>query len=151
MNKNKIMKKITGLVKNISILLIILLVFALPITNIAAQTKGSKWEAPKEANNLKNPLKPDAVTLKEGRTMYVSYCAPCHGDKGKGDGVASSGLAIKPANHTSVAVQSQTDGALFWEITEGHNPMPSYKQALTEKQRWELVNYIRTLAAIIKK
>jgi len=55
-------------------------------------------------------------------------------------------LSIKPADHTSVAVQNQTDGALFWEMTTGHNPMPSYKLMFTEKQRWELVNYIRTLA-----
>ena len=111
-----------------------------------AQTKGAKWEPPKEAEKLKNPVSPDAVTLKEGKTLYTSYCSPCHGNKGKGDGVAAAGLTIKPADHSSVAVQSQADGAIFWEMSEGHNPMPSYKKTFTEKQRWELVNYIRTLA-----
>jgi mono/diheme cytochrome c family protein len=123
----------------------IVLVFA-GLTTFA-QNKGSKWEPPKDAEKLKNPLTPDAVTLKEAKTLYTSYCTPCHGDKGKGDGVAAAGLAIKPADHSSVAVQSKADGSIFWELSEGHNPMPSYKQALTEKQRWELVNYIRTLAS----
>jgi mono/diheme cytochrome c family protein len=111
-----------------------------------AQTKGVKWEPPKSADNVKNPLTADAASLKEAKTMYTTYCTPCHGDKGKGDGVAAAGLAIKPADHSSVKIQSQTDGALFWEISEGHNPMPSYKQSLIEKKRWQLVNYIRTLA-----
>jgi len=111
-----------------------------------AQTQGAKFEPPKEANNLKNPITPDPVTLKEAKTLYTSYCTPCHGDKGKGDGIAAAGLTKKPADHSSVAVQSQADGAIFWELSEGHNPMPSYKTTLTEKQRWELVNYIRTLA-----
>src|ERR1019366_1287418 len=43
-------------------------------------------------------------------------------------------------------VQKQTDGALHWMITEGHTPMPTFKTSLTDNQRWELVNYIRTLA-----
>ena len=38
-------------------------------------------------------------------------------------------------------VQTQTDGALYWMITTGRSPMPSYKAALTDNQRWELVNY----------
>lgn len=113
---------------------------------VSAQSKGSKWEPPKTADNLKNPVTPDATSLKEAKTMYTTYCAPCHGDKGKGDGVAAAGLPIKPADHSSAAMQGKTDGALFWEMSEGHNPMPSYKQSFTEKQRWQLVNYIRTLA-----
>lgn len=114
---------------------------------VMAQTKGSKWEPPKEAEKLKNPVTPDPAGLKEAKTLYTTYCTPCHGDKGKGDGLAAAGLAIKPADHSSVAVQSQADGSIFWELSEGHNPMPSYKTALTEKQRWQLVNYIRTLAS----
>ena len=107
--------------------------------------------SPKEADNLKNPFNGNATVLKEAKTLYTSYCTPCHGDKGKGDGVAAASLSTKPADHSSTFVQNQTDGALFWMIAEGHNPMPAYKQALPENQRWELVNYIRTLAKTSKK
>jgi mono/diheme cytochrome c family protein len=116
-----------------------------------AQNKGSKWEPPPEAANIKNPLAGNEASIKDGKVLYVGYCVPCHGDKGRGDGVAAAGLAIKPADHSSAAVQSQADGSLFWELSEGHNPMPSYKQALSETQRWQLVNYIRTLAKPQKK
>lgn len=113
---------------------------------IYAQTKGSNWEPPKEAENLKNPVISDPTSISNGKTTYITYCAPCHGDKGRGDGVAAAGLSIKPADHSSIAVQNKTDGTLYWEMSEGHNPMPAYKTAFTEKQRWDLVNYIRTLA-----
>ncbi len=126
--------------------LVIFTVLLFTGTFVWAQTSGEKWEAPKSADALKNPVTPDATSLKDGKTMYSTYCTPCHGDKGKGDGVAAAALAVKPADHSSVKIQSQTDGALFWEMTEGHNPMPSYKKSFTDMQRWQLVNYIRTLA-----
>jgi mono/diheme cytochrome c family protein len=126
--------------------LIIFIGFLFAGSLVSAQTKGSKWEPPKAADNIKNPVTPDAASLKEAKTLYTSYCTPCHGDKGKGDGVAAAGLAVKPADHSSVNIQNKTDGALYWEMSEGHNPMPSYKQLFIEKQRWQLVNYIRTLA-----
>jgi len=126
--------------------LIVFVCFVFASSTVFAQAKGTKWQPPKSADNLKNPLTPDAVALKEAKIMYTTYCTPCHGDKGKGDGIAAVGLSVKPADHSSVAIQNQTDGALFWEMTEGHNPMPSYKQSFTEKQRWQLVNFIRTLA-----
>lgn len=105
----------------------------------------SKWEAPASANNLKNPLAGNANAAKDGKTLYISYCAPCHGEKGKGDGVAGGALSPKPANHSSALVQAQTDGAIFWKMSEGKGAMQAYKASLTETQRWSLVNFIRTL------
>jgi mono/diheme cytochrome c family protein len=125
--------------------------FFLLVVTIDAKAQNNKWIAPKVADNLKNPLAGNTDVLKEGKSLYISYCTPCHGEKGKGDGVAAASLSTKPADHSSAYVQGQTDGALFWMITEGHNPMPTYKQALPENQRWELVNYIRTLAKTSKK
>jgi len=53
-------------------------------------------------------------------------------------------LEKKPAD-LSTKVKAQTDGALFWKISEGRSPMVSWK-SLSETQRWELVNYIKTFA-----
>src|SRR5207247_420471 len=83
--------------------------------------QNNKWVVPKDANNLKNPMAVNASVLKEGKTIYMSFCTPCHGDKGRGDGVAAASLSTKPADHSSDNVQKQTDGALFWMITEGRN------------------------------
>ncbi|HMC86926.1 MAG TPA: cytochrome c [Chitinophagaceae bacterium] len=89
--------------------------------------------------------------MAETKTLYITNCGPCHGDKGRGDGPAAPGLNPKPADHTSAAVQSETDGAIFWKLSEGRSPMPAYKKIFSEEQRWELVNYIRTLAKTAKK
>jgi mono/diheme cytochrome c family protein len=77
--------------------------------------------------------------------VYQHICAVCHGTGGKGDGVAAGGLNVVPADHTSAFVQLQTDGSLFYEISNGHPPMPAYKSVLSARQRWQLINYIRTL------
>lgn len=112
----------------------------------AGNTQQAKpWLAPKDSDALKNPLKNNVTATAEGKKLYVKLCVVCHGDKGKGDGTASAAIIPKPANHASLKVQSQSDGALFWKITNGRPPMASYKATLKEDQRWQLVNYIREL------
>ena len=105
-----------------------------------------KFPSPPSADAVANPLKGNADATTEGKKTYTLYCVTCHGSKGKGDGIAAPGLSRPPADHTSDFVQKQTDGALFWIISEGNNPMPTYKSTLTETQRWQVVNFIRTLA-----
>jgi mono/diheme cytochrome c family protein len=104
----------------------------------------TKWEAPATTASLVNPQKNNPGAIEAGKQTYTTYCVACHGSKGKGDGAAAIGLNVKPADHTSANVQKQPDGALFWKISEGRSPMPTYKTLLTETQRWQLVEYIRT-------
>jgi mono/diheme cytochrome c family protein len=130
------------------------MIFLLPylflqILFLSAQMK--VFVAPKTADALVNPLKDNTPATGEGKKTYITYCAPCHGEKGKGDGVASAGLSKSPADHTSSGVQKQTDGAIFWKISEGNTPMPGYKKILSETQVWQLTNYIRTLSKASKK
>lgn len=113
--------------------------------------QSTPWVAPKDADNVKNPLSGNTAVLAEGKTLYVANCGPCHGEKGKGDGPAAQGLNPRPADHTSAGVQSQSDGAIFWKLSEGRTPMPAYKKIFSDQQRWELVNFIRTLAKSSKK
>ncbi len=120
-----------------------------PFTYVHAQSK--PWPVPVDAKNSKNPVTSNPTSLKEGKTLYSSTCTPCHGVKGKGDGPAAAALDPKPADHTSAGMLSETDGSLFYKISEGRKPMPQYKTILTANQRWELVDYIRTLNKSIKK
>lgn len=104
----------------------------------------STWKAPKSADEVENPFKNDAEATKKGKKLFRQMCVTCHGVKGKGDGIAGTSLKPKPADFTSEEIQAETDGAIFWKITEGRAPMAAY-QMLSDEQRWQLVNYIRTL------
>jgi mono/diheme cytochrome c family protein len=131
--------------KTIKPLLFLGILFAAVISqSVQAQTK--PWNAPAVSRAVKNPVASSDAALKEGKTLYITNCSPCHGQKGKGDGPASAALIPKPADHTSAALQNESDGSLFWKLSEGRSPMPQYKKIFNETQRWELVSYIRTLS-----
>ncbi len=127
------------------------LLLILSISYFVVPAQNPPWVAPKESDNVKNPLAGNTSVLPDAKALYIANCGPCHGDKGRGDGPAASGLNPKPADHSSVAVQNESDGALFWKLSEGRSPMPGYKKIFSDQQRWELINYIRTLARTPKK
>jgi mono/diheme cytochrome c family protein len=103
------------------------------------------WVAPASEKGKKNPLPSDKKTVEQGEKVAKTNCTPCHGNKGKGDGPAAVALNPKPADWTSKRVQGESDGALFWKITNGRGAMPAWRH-LPENDRWALVRYIRTLA-----
>lgn len=117
-------------------------------TALAQSPKGGtdEWVAPARAAKKKNPIAADAVSLEKGRIVYLKECASCHGNTGKGDGSAAKDLEKKPNDLTLAKTLDQSDGALFWKITEGKKPMASYDKTLSEEDRWHVVNYTRSLA-----
>jgi|SRR5215469_369789 len=100
----------------------------------------SKWQAPADVASRPNPLANRPETAGGGQKLFRRNCVECHGADG-------SGLAKKHAADLQLSsVQQQSDGVLFWKITNG-NPdrgMPSFSK-FPELQRWQLVLYLRTL------
>lgn len=107
--------------------------------------QSGEWVARPEADRLVNPLSGNAKAHEKGKKIYEKICWTCHGKSGQGDGPAGKTLDPKPANHTSAAVQSQTDGAIYWKISTGRGEMPAYAKLLSKTERWQLIEYIRTL------
>ena len=105
-------------------------------------------DIPAEAAARANPIAADAASIGRGAELYQTTCAICHGPEGKGDGPAAAGLDPKPANLTEDHVQSNTDGALFYTISNGvaGTAMVAWSQQYSEEDRWHLVNFLRTLA-----
>jgi mono/diheme cytochrome c family protein len=124
--------------------ILVALSLALPSALVFGQ--GSDWKAPPSAANRPNPIPANTTTLAAGQKLYVSNCLTCHGASGKGDGPGGAALEKKPADLVARIKAGETDGSLFWKISEGRSPMVSWKGSLSETQRWELVNYIKTLA-----
>ncbi len=109
------------------------------------------WTVPKQAEVMSNPFEVNAEGIKAGQKIYKSLCASCHGIAGKGDVIAMQSLNPKPTNFTADVFQHQTDGTIYWKISEGRGMMASYKGMLSEEQRWQVVNYLRTLKKETKK
>jgi mono/diheme cytochrome c family protein len=107
-----------------------------------------EWKAPADAKATKNPRadkKTDKQALANAKKLVETNCQSCHGSGGKGDGPAAAALPPpKPADWTSAKVASESDGELFWKISNGRGAMPPWKH-LPENDRWDIVNYIRTL------
>jgi mono/diheme cytochrome c family protein len=96
-----------------------------------------------------NPTTADDASLARGRELFSINCQQCHGATGEGNGpIAAFLINFKPANLTSTVVQSKSDGSIFLTISNGlEGRMPPLNENLTVSERWDVVNYVRTLKA----
>ncbi len=83
--------------------------------------------------------------LQEGKRLYEQYCRFCHGDQGKGK---AYDVTPPPADLTSPAVQKKSDYELTQTIHGGEQgtAMGAWKWALSEKEKQNILLYIRWLA-----
>lgn len=109
-------------------------------------TPQKPWVAPAHADTLVNPYLIEPLTLPQGQEIYTIFCASCHGSQGKADGSEAGALKIKPLKFQDKKVSAQTDGAIFWKISEGRGEMPSFGKVLSEEQKWQMVEYIRDIS-----
>jgi len=96
-----------------------------------------------------NPIVPSSESIAAGQALFSASCAPCHGIEGKGDGPVGLTLNPRPADLRQHAIPGiHTDAQLFEWITNGFpgSRMPAFRSALSDTDRWNLVNFIRTLA-----
>lgn len=96
-----------------------------------------------------NPTMADDASIQRGAELFAINCQMCHGIAGQGNGpVAPFLITFKPANLTSDLVQSKSDGSIFLTISNGlEGRMPPLNENLTVPERWDVVNFVRTLAA----
>jgi len=133
------------------------LLFALVLLAIAAVTihfvfDNPPWNVPDSAKQMKDPIPPSDAALKSIRPIYDDKCAVCHGETGKGDGHDASLYDPRPTNFTDTQhLGTVSDGELFYKISQGRKPMPSFRKRLTEEQRWQLVLMIRSFASAAAK
>ncbi len=124
--------------------LILLMLGAALLTCVAQSDKKTvdpTWTVPEKAARQKNPLagKPEAAA--GGRKLFARMCSSCHGDE-------SHGRTNNAPDLRAEAVQQESDGSLFWRISNGNSRkgMPSFS-GIPEAQRWQLVLYIRALSS----
>ncbi|MEN9684801.1 MAG: hypothetical protein RLZZ28_587 [Bacteroidota bacterium] len=104
------------------------------------------WAAPDKAAKTANPVKSDAGSLAAGKAIWGQHCSSCHGKAGLGDGSKAAQLKTEPGDFSKAAFQSQSDGSLFFKISEGRDDMPSFKKKIPDADDiWAVINYMRTL------
>ncbi len=127
-------------------LLVLLFLAASLATLLAGERNDSHagWKVPEKDAARANPLSGSPEMATGGGKIFARRCASCHAEDGRGSG--------KAPNLRSAAVQEQSDGELFWKITNGNarHGMPPFS-SLPEKQRWQIVLFLRTLSDVPKK
>jgi mono/diheme cytochrome c family protein len=107
-----------------------------------------KWERAlnrEEAGKaLLNPVSPTSASLQNGKHLYGVYCALCHGPEGKGGGPVAAKF-VPPPDITVSFFQQRSDGFLYETIRSGGPLMPGQGEGLTTTERWDIVNYLRSL------
>jgi mono/diheme cytochrome c family protein len=112
---------------------------------VSEEKSKEKWVAPAAEARKKNPVAVNESSLGAGQKIYLKRCVQCHGKTGNGDGPDAADLGIHPAKLSDPVIREETDGALFWKITVGKKPMPNYGTRLSATDRWNVINYLRTL------
>jgi len=128
------MKRII-IIKYITILIPFVFLF------INSYSQSDEWVVPKENNEQVSNFQFTDVNVKSGESLYQKNCLSCHGEPSKGN---YASLQPSPGDPASEKFQKQSDGSIFFKITEGRVLMPQFKNILSENERWEVVAYIRS-------
>jgi mono/diheme cytochrome c family protein len=102
------------------------------------------------AATLHNPLTPTAARLEHGKALFLNNCAPCHGAGGSGNGSVAHLLSRPPTDLVNGLSKDQPDGYIYGTIRNGGVVMPSYDDAMSIDERWQVVMFVRSLQQAAK-
>lgn len=91
------------------------------------------------------PVALDRALLLRGQEQFGIYCAVCHGQSGKGDGIATKYGLVPPPSYHSDRLRGMPDGEIFKTITQGKGKMGSYADRISRADRWAVIAYVRAL------
>ena len=106
---------------------------------VAPLVMGQDWLVPAEEAAKTNPSAYTLENIKSGKATYTLNCKSCHGDPGKNNPLA---LVPLPVDIASERMQVNSEGELYYKISNGKGLMPPFQSTLSDEDRWNLVNYI---------
>ena len=86
-------------------------------------------------------------SARAGEAVSARQCAACHGARGRGDGPTARKTNVEMPDLTSPDTADDTDQAFFNVVTKGSKPMPAFRDRLGERERWDVVHYVRAAFA----
>jgi mono/diheme cytochrome c family protein len=93
---------------------------------------------------LKNPVAPSEASLAQGKMLFETNCAMCHGQTSAERGPVGKKLVPPPPGLDHDMVKGLSDAVIFNAVTSGFGRMPAFKDKLMPEERWNLVNFLRT-------
>jgi hypothetical protein len=96
------------------------------------------------AARLVNPVKYSRENADSSKFLYETHCTPCHGLGAKGDGPVAAKFQ-RPPDLTAGKYRRAPDGYLYYVIRNGRLIMPAYYESVKSRERWLIVNHLRTL------
>ena len=110
---------------------------------------GALGDPASEAPAIANPVEATSESLARGKDLYGRNCAKCHGADGNGTGPSTHGITADPRKlWVWGSAGDAVDGYLFSIISNGRTDMPPWGLVLSETERWDLVNYVKSLAPV---
>ena len=106
-----------------------------------------KMDLEQMAIGMKNPLKATSANLAHGKDLFLNTCLPCHGENAEGNGPVAHLLQHKPSNLLTGVSKNLPDGYIYAYIRNGGIWMPSYADAMSSDERWDVIMYVRSLQA----
>ena len=111
-------------------------------TLFGIQLFAAGWDVPADKKSKNSFIKFNDASAKEGEVIYNKNCASCHGNPSKGNVLKS--LKPIPPDLASTTTQQLTDGELFYILNTGRGLMPTFKNVLSENERWKVIAYMRS-------
>ncbi len=121
------------MIKKLTLLIVVILFLS------AQQGISQEWLVPADKQSIENPSDYNLENVKKGKDLYMTNCKSCHGDAGKNNSLA---LVPLPPDIASETMQANSEGSLFYKLSNGKGLMPAFETTLPEADRWLLVNYI---------
>lgn len=112
------------------------------VTLFGIQLSAAGWDVPADKKSKNSFIKFNDASAKEGEVIYNKNCASCHGNPSKGNVLKS--LKPIPPDLASTTTQQLTDGELFYILNTGRGLMPTFKNVLSENERWKVIAYMRS-------
>jgi mono/diheme cytochrome c family protein len=100
-----------------------------------------RWNAVAYVYSLSMPAERRAA----GQALYAAQCASCHGEQGHGDGPEAGTLATPPPNLSDQAYAAIRSAQDYAAVLTGDDPPHAFAAALSDEERWDAVDYARSL------
>jgi len=115
---------------------------------ITSEICSQQWIVPADKQDRLSTFPFNDETRKDGEKIYNVNCKSCHGTPGKANFI---NLVPPPGDPATSKIQNNKDGEIFYKVTTGRGPMPSFKSVLSTVEIWNVISFIRSFNSSYKQ